>query len=57
MMQEHWAIGRQVGYYVVAMNQGKKGRIKKPTDLFKLDLDKPKRSKEIKLARVRRIDG
>jgi hypothetical protein len=62
VMQQHWQMARQVGYYFVAMNQGKQNIIKKPLDLFELEIDRiakknaPKR--EVKVAKVRRVgDG
>jgi len=51
-MQQHWQMARQVGYYVVSMNQAKP-IIKKPEDLFPLEIDEDK-NKPIEYARVKR---
>ena len=57
-MEEFWAMARQIGFYSVVTNQGRKSRVKKPSDLFSLAVDDRttgKKSKDVKPARVRRI--
>lgn len=54
-MEQFWGMARQVGYYVVAMQQDpKKAKIKKPQDLFKLSFEK---NQPVKYTTFKKIDG
>jgi hypothetical protein len=55
LMQQHWAMARFSAFYSGRVAK----KIKKPSDLLKLEIDeKPiKKRGEIKLARVTKIDG
>ena len=58
VMQEHWAIARQIGYFTLIPHQ-KKGKNLKPTDLFELEIDekKTKGKPANGYAVIKRVDG
>jgi len=57
VMQQHWQMARLTAFYAYAPHQGKGGNIKKPTDIFKLEIDEQQngKKKELKFITVERI--
>ena len=57
MMQQHWQMHRYGAFMLTQVNAGKNNPIKKPSDLFEMEIDKlPKgQKKKLKFIKVERI--